>query len=226
MFGATMAAPPLLAQDTPVAEVEADSEMLSEDDAGVASEEPGDEHPAEHGAEHAEGDAEAHPVSPLLNVDIGSAIWNLLIFGAVFLILAFFVWPPILQGLQAREEKIRSDLVGAEEARKEAAMLKTDLQAQLDDAQTQVQAMLAEARRDAESAGQRIVDQSKEEADRQRTRAVADIETAKKVALSEMADQTSNIAMALAKQVVGRELKADDHAELIRQSLDRLPSKN
>ena len=43
--------------------------------------------------------------------------------------------------------------------------------------------MLAEARKDGEATGQRIVEEAKAEAERQRERAVADIETAKKVAL-------------------------------------------
>ncbi len=166
------------------------------------------------------------PTSPLLNVDVGSAIWNLMIFVVVFFVLAMFVWPPILRGLQARESRIHNDLVDAEEARKEAVMLRSDLQAQLDQAQAKIQAMLNEARGDAEVSGQRIVEMAKEEAERSRQRAIAEIESAKKVALAEMADQTTSIAMSLAKQVVGRELKSEDHADLIRQSLDHLPSAN
>ena len=53
-----------------------------------------------------------------------------------------------------------------------------------------------------------------------------EIDTAKKVAISELAGQTSDMAIQVAKQVVGRELKADDHADLIRKSLERLPSNN
>ena len=86
--------------------------------------------------------------------------------------------------------------------------------------------MLTSARKDAESAGQRIVEDAKAEADRQRERAVNEIDTAKKVAISELAGQTSDMAIQVAKQVVGRELKADDHADLIRKSLERLPSNN
>lgn len=196
------------------------STVVAQDaEANVAVDEPVGEVADEHAAAE-------HPASPLLNVDVGAAIWNLLIFGTVFAILAFFVWPPILKGLQAREEQIRSDLEGAEQSRLQAETLRAELDKQIGDAQSQVQAMLAEARRDAETAGQKIVEDAKSEAERQRERAVADIETAKKVALSEMAGQTAEIAMTLAKQVVGRELKADDHADLIRQSLDRLPSNN
>ncbi len=65
----------------------------------------------------------------------------------------------------------------------EARALLADYQAKLDDSATQVQAMLAEARKDAEATGQRIVEEAKAEAERQRERAIADIETAKKVAL-------------------------------------------
>ncbi|WP_153555225.1 F0F1 ATP synthase subunit B [Roseimaritima sediminicola] len=205
---AALCAVPARAADEVVAAVEVDADGVATD-AGEAYE-----------------DAHAHPKAPLLNFDIGAAIWNLLIFGVTFALLAFFVWPPILKGLQAREEQIRTDLEGAQQARVAAQASQAQLDQQISDAQGQVQAMLAEARRDAEVAGQRIVEEAKAEAERQRTRAIADIETAKKVALSEMAGQTSEIAMTLAKQVVGRELKPDDHAELIRQSLERLPSRN
>ncbi|WP_235934932.1 F0F1 ATP synthase subunit B [Candidatus Laterigemmans baculatus] len=179
-----------------------------------------DEHLAhdEHAA-HAEA-------PPLLNIDFGSAVWNLLIFLVVLAILGKFVWPQILAGLQARENKIHTDLQDAERANREAKQLLAQYQTQLDEAQVKVQEMLAEARRDAERTGARIVEEAKGDADRQRQRAVADIEAAKTVAITELADQTSELAIALARQVVGRELNPSDHAELIRQSLERIPSRN
>ncbi len=188
----------------------------------------------DEGADHAaaghaaDGHAGADPAGtpPLLQIDIGSAICNLAIFLGVLAILSKFVWPVILGGLQAREDKIHGDLEAAEKANQEAKSLLADYQSKLDDAASQVQAMLATARKDSEASGQRIVDAAKQEADRQRERALSEIETAKKVALSELAGQTSDMAISVAKQVVGRELKADDHADLIRQALERLPSNN
>lgn len=177
-----------------------------------------------HGESDGHGDPPGTP--PLLQFDIGSAVCNIAIFLGVLAILSKFVWPVILGGLQAREDKIHEDLVGAENANQEAKAILAEYQAKLDDSAAKVQVMLAEARRDAEATGQRIVEDAKAEAERQRERAVADIETAKKVALSELAGQTSDMAISVAKQVVGRELKADDHADLIRQALDRLPSNN
>lgn len=175
---------------------------------------------------HGHGGQDEAGTPPLLQVDFGSAIVNLAIFLGVLFVLSKFVWPVILGGLKAREDKIHGDLQAAQQANVEAKELLASYQAKLDAAANQVQAMLAEARKDAEASGQRIVAESKAEAERQRERAVAEIETAKKVALSDLAGQTSDLAIQVAKQVVGRELQAGDHAELIRQSLDRLPSHN
>lgn len=172
------------------------------------------------------GHAEDAATPPLLQFDIGSAICNLAIFLGVLAILSKFVWPVILDGLKARESKIYGDLEAAEKANTDARLLLADYQTKLDEAAGQVQTMLADARKDSEAAGQRIVDEAKAEAERQRERAVADIETAKKVALAELAGQTSDMAINVAKAVVGRELRAEDHADLIRQSLERLPSNN
>lgn len=190
-----------------------------------ADEPPAGEHSSPSEASEG-GHDEAHDTPPLLSVDIGSAICNIAIFLGVFAILAKFVWPAILGGLQARENKIHDDLEEAQQANADAKALLADYQAKLDDVATQVQTTLAEARKDGEATGQRIVDEAKAEAERQRERAIADIETAKKVALSELAGQTSDMAIDVARQVVGRELKADDHAELIRQALSRMPSNN
>ncbi|TWU04368.1 F0F1 ATP synthase subunit B [Stieleria varia] len=184
----------------------------------------GDAHPKGEAA-HKEGGHD-EKIPPILSLDVGSAVFNIAIFLGVMAILSIFVWPVILGGLQAREDKIASDLREAQDASNKAQAMLAEYQGRLNEASTQVQSMLAEARRDAEANGQRIVDEAKGEAKRQSERAIADIETAKKVALAELAGQTSSMAMGVAKQVVGRELKADDHADLIRQALDSLPSKN
>jgi len=206
------------------------AESKDAEDAAASPEESGGDH-GDGEFHHGEGDThgEAHGdevMPPILSFDPGAAIANLLIFFGVLFVLGKFVWPVILGGLRAREDKIHGDLQAAEKANLEAKGLLADYQAKLDDAANQVQSLLAEAGKDAEASGQRIVADAKAEAERQRERAVAEIETAKKVALSDLATQTSDMAIQAAKQVVGRELKAEDHADLIRQSLDRIPSHN
>lgn len=209
-------------------------------DAGDVADSADDVHDGEAGHDHdadghdaddsheaaAHGDDHAAEDQSLLGFDMGSALVNLLIFLFVFAILSAFVWPNILNGLKAREDKIRSDLLAAENANAKANSLLQEYQVKLDETAQQVQSMLADARHDAEATGQRIVDEAKQEATRQQERALADIETAKQVAVSEIAGQTSDLALQLARGVVGRELNPQDHSDLIRQSLDKLPSSN
>jgi F-type H+-transporting ATPase subunit b len=184
--------------------------------------ESGESEGAGHDGEH--GDEAELP--PILSVDPGAAVVNLAVFLGVLFILGKFVWPVILGGLKTREDKIASDLESAQKANEDARKLLADYEAKLSEANTEAQSILAEARRDAESNASRIVEEAKADAQRQAERALADIDNAKKVALSEIADQTSGIAMSVAKQVVGRELNPEDHADLIRNALDQLPSKN
>ena len=222
-------APAALGQDDTAADAthehaEGEDHDHGDGESAEADHADGDAAHSEGSHDDAHGDPEGTP--PLLSLDIGSAVCNIAIFLGVLAILAKFVWPVILSGLQAREQKIHGELEDAAKANADAKSLLEQYQTKLDEAASQVQAMLADARKDAEATSQRIVDEAKTEAERQRERAVADIETAKKVALSELAGQTSDMAINVAKQVVGRELKADDHADLIRQALDRLPSNN
>ncbi len=177
-------------------------------------------------ARAAEGHVDPPGTPPLLQFDAGSAIINIAIFIGVFVILAKFVWPVILRGLEMRDTKIRGDLEGAHQANVEAKELLLSYEARLAEASNQVQKMLAEAQKASEAERQRIVAEARGEAETQRLRALADIEQAKKVAISELAGQTSDMALSVARSIVGRELKPDDHADLIRQSLERLPSNN
>ncbi|OYP34705.1 F0F1 ATP synthase subunit B [Rhodopirellula sp. MGV] len=189
----------------------------------------GDEVHADAEGEHDEAGHGGHDSSqmpPILSFDPGAAVANLAIFLGVFLILAKFVWPVILGGLKAREDKIHSDLHQAQEANEKAQQILADYEKKVAEASAEAQTILADARKDAQSNATRIVDEAKAEAARQSERAQADIETAKKVALAEIADQTSAVAMSVAKQVVGRELQPSDHADLIRNALDQIPSKN
>src|SRR5689334_18680374 len=85
------------------------------------------EHITEHaGAEHAQ--------PPLLSADPGAAIWTLILFCLLLVILGKFVWPTILSGLQAREGKIRGDIQSAEAANAKAQQTLAEYQKQLAEA--------------------------------------------------------------------------------------------
>lgn len=154
------------------------------------------------------------------------AIWSVVVFGLLFGGLYVLAWKPISQGLEMREHGIASQLSDAKRASEEAMAKLKEYDLKLQTAHAQAQDLLVQARKDAETAGQRVVAEAQAEATRQRDRALTDIESAKQAALSELSGKSTDIAFSLARRVVGRELKAEDHQQLIADALSKMPSRN
>ena len=98
-----------------------------------------------------------------------TALWALVVFVGLFLLLRTKAWGPILDGLKKREETIRSSLEEAKHTRDEMARIQAQFQKELADAHQQIPKLLEEARKDAEecaAAKQQLVDaSSKQEAE-------------------------------------------------------------
>ena len=154
------------------------------------------------------------------------AIFTAIVFLLLLIGLYLAAWKPIMDGLEKRERTITGNIQAAERAAADAQARLSEYEAKLATASEEATRMVANARKDAEAAGERIVASAQEEAARQRERTIADIDAAKRVALSELASKSTDVAMALAQRIVGREVKAADHQNLIQDMLAQLPSKN
>ena len=187
-------------------------------------------------AKHDDGEHAKHEIDPTHSnmTDVGEdpaewrsekAIATLIVFGLLLLGLTAVAWKPIAEGLEKRERSIAANIRNAEQAAKDAAAKLVQYEAKLAAAAQEAQQIVADARKDAEAAGQRLL-ASAQEAARQRDRAVAEIESAKRVALNELAQQSTEVAMTLAQRIVGREVKAGDHQGMIQDMLKQLPSNN
>ena len=162
----------------------------------------------------------------LIDFKSDKAIWSVVVFVLLFGGLYMVAWKPIAQGLAAREQTIATQIADAKRSADEAMAKLKEYDAKLQTAHAQSADLINQARKDAESAGQRIVAEAQAEASRQRDRALADIESAKQGALSDIAGKSTDIAFSLARRVVGRELRTEDHKQLIADSLNKMPSQN
>lgn len=188
---------------------------------GHAAEAPGHAAEAPHGAEAAHGGGEGG----LFAGDVGNAIWTVLIFLLVLVVLGKFAWPPILQGLQARENFIRDALAEAKQQRDDAEVRMREYEAKLSAAREEVDGIMDEARRDADVLRQREEARAKEEADKIIARARREIEIASETALQVLYSRAARFATTAATAVLRREIRAEDHEHLVAESiaaLDRL----
>jgi F-type H+-transporting ATPase subunit b len=158
---------------------------------------------------------------------IGNAILTLIIFGIVLYILGKKAWPPLLKVLHEREQAIHTALANAKREREQAEALLAQYKHQIDEARKEATAIVEEGRRDAAEVRRRMQDEARKESDEMIDRARREIKLATDVAIKDLHDQTADLAVQVAAGIIRKELKADDHRELVTESLARMKtSKN
>ncbi len=194
---------------------------------------------SEHAAgEDVHGHAAAHDETDLSHGDASSqlhaaqelrfdlALATFLVFLLLLAILTKFAWGPIVAGLQRREETIAAQIAEARQAAETARKQLQEYERKLAAATEEARAIVGQARQDAESAKDKIVAEAQAAAQKERERAIADIGTAKNVALREIAALSVNTAVTLAGNIIRREVKPEDHERLISESLQQFSKMN
>ncbi len=154
------------------------------------------------------------------------AISTLVVFVCLLALLSKFAWRPVMDGLEAREAAIAAKIEEAKRSAEKAAEQLRQYEARLAAATEEARGILDQARRDAESAKERIVAEAQDVAQRERQRAIDDITAAKNVALQEMTQKSVDLAILLAGRLIRKQLRPEDHAQLIREMVNQFPSRN
>ncbi|HEY6565686.1 MAG TPA: F0F1 ATP synthase subunit B [Pirellulaceae bacterium] len=185
---------------------------------------------AGHGAHHDPYDKSAANATRKLEdmtelrSDLGIA--TVLVFTVLMLILWKFAWGPISQALDHREEGIAKQIAEARQSNEEAKRILDEHQSRLRQAAEEVRELLDQARRDGDNLKQKMVQDAEQVATSLKDRAVREIEAATHGALEDLARKSVEQAVSLAGRIVGKQLNAQDHANLIQEALQRMPSRN
>ncbi len=152
--------------------------------------------------------------------DLG--IYTLIVFGALFFILAKFAWKPFTEGLAKREALIVSARDEALKAKHDAEALQAKLKAEFDKAHEQIRGMIDEARRDADALRAKEREAGQRDAAAERERARREIETLKEQMKQELTQHSVQLASLMSSKALRRNMTADDHARLVDESLAEL----
>ena len=152
---------------------------------------------------------------------------NEIIWGAVgFIVVFFFVWkyglPQMRTAMNNRTEKIRGDLQAAEDQRTQADALLTDYRAQLNDAKAEAGRIIEEARQAADQIKRDQEARLQDELAELRTRAVADIDTAKAAAMQDLRGEVAALAIGAAETVVQRNLDSTTQTQLVEDYINQV----
>ena len=170
-------------------------------------------------------EASANATNPL-TADPDLAIFTFIIFILLLVVLYVLAWKPLMAGLDQRESSIAQLIDEAKLNNEQAEERLQQYEQKLATAAQEAQEYMEKAKRDAQATGEALIADARAEADRERQRAVNDITLAKNSALQEIASQSTDLAFSLARKMIQKEQKPEDHAALIRESLDQFPSEN
>jgi F-type H+-transporting ATPase subunit b len=171
------------------------------------------------------GGGPSNSINPL-TFDPDLAWFTFIVFVVLLLVLTKFAWKPLMAGLEQRERTIAKMIDDAKRSHDEAAQKLQAYEQKLTEAASEAHEVLVQARRDAAAAGEKMLEAARADANRERLRALADIESAKNAAVQQIADQSSKLAFTLARKLIHKELRPEDHTALIRESLEQFPSEN
>lgn len=157
-----------------------------------------------------------------IGVNLWTALFTLLNTLTVIFVGTKFLFKPVMKMIQDRQKEIDDLYSDADKAKTDAETMQAEYQAKLSDAQATSERIVKEAVARGQAREDEIIRQANAEASAIMDKANADIAMEKKKALNDAKDEISEIAMAIAGKVVGRELQAADQSKLVDEFIDGL----
>ena len=144
----------------------------------------------------------------------------------VVLILIFlfykYVMPPLNKAMADRQDQIRSSIESADRARKEAEAADDERLHVLDEARGQAREIVATAQATADKVRADATTSAQLEYERIVTSAAADVQAARQRAVDEAAARLGEVVIEVVTKVVGREIDAATHRDLIDEAIRAL----
>jgi F-type H+-transporting ATPase subunit b len=161
-----------------------------------------------------------NPLIPSTN----EVIWGSLAFLVLLGIMWKFGVPAVKNMEQAREDRIRNDLEGAEKARTEAEAEKAQYLSQIAGSREEAGRIIEEARQSAEQVRRDLIARAEAEAAEVRQRAEADIAVQRQRALTELRGDVAQLSIDLAERIVERNLDRATQQQLVDSFIDQVGS--
>ena len=149
-------------------------------------------------------------------------IANLINFAILVGVLSWLLYEPARDFINERKKKIRSRIENAKEREEDADQLKREREEELKEARSRADEIIENARKtaqkiksdsrsEAEKEAKRIINEAREEAEREKERV-----------REELKSQYLDVAVMSAERILQREIRAEDHREMIESFIDDL----
>ena len=153
---------------------------------------------------------------------LGVVIWTWIVFIALFVLLAKYVFPMIVKATADREAQIKKDLDDAERLRAESAAALEEQRQLLASASGEASAIIAEARQAAERERALAVEHTRQEQEELLHRARREIDAERERAVADIRREAVDIAISAAGKVVGARLDAAADRQIVEEYISSI----
>lgn len=145
-------------------------------------------------------------------------------FFLLLFVLTKFAFRPLLNMLEARQETIRNDLDQAESRRVEMERLQKEYETRLAKIEDEARDKIQQAIKQAEGIRDEIVTKARTESEEVLAAGREEIERDRIRNMAQMRDEIADLAINAAQSVVGKNLSAQNHDQLIAEALSTFKS--
>ena len=162
----------------------------------------------------------------LFRIDPGVVIWTWIAFILVLIVLGKSTWKIIIKGLNARAEKIQDDLKEAEKIRETAKKSLAAYREQIDNAKSEANSIIENARVEAGRVRETIISTAREEAEANKNKIMLEIDREKEEVTNDMRKQAVDIAVVMAEKILKRNITKEDNQALIDEFINNVEKEN
>ena len=157
-----------------------------------------------------------------VSIDFWTSLFALLNFLTILIVGTKFLWKPVMKIIKERQQEIDDLYNDANIAKTSAKALETEYQQKLAVATETGDRIVKEAVARGQAREEEILRKANADAAAIMDKASADIAMEKKKAINDAKDEISEMAMAIAGKVVGRQLTQEDHSALVDAFINEL----
>ncbi|WP_062052051.1 F0F1 ATP synthase subunit B [Bacillus sp. JCM 19034] len=155
----------------------------------------------------------------------GSILYQVFAFLALLFLLKKFALKPLLGVMEKREQIVNENLDSAEKTRKEAEELIANQTKELEKAKADAQEIIQNAKKLGEQQGQDIIAEARENAERIKEAALAEIQREKEQAVASLRAEVANLSVQIAQKVISKELDPKEQEKLVTDYLKEVGEK-
>lgn len=158
-------------------------------------------------------------------IQLPMLITQILGFLILLWVLRKFLWGPMLGMLEARRQKVATDIHDAEKLKQDAERLKAEYEEQL----RTIEAQARERIQQAVAEGQKVADEmrahAREEAQAITAKAKADLDMEYKKARAQLRNDVVGLTLGATERLLGETVDDDRHRKLVDRFLDELQTR-